>query len=93
MPSSSIYITTAWHPPRHSSYISIVGRLRTQLVTARDDVLTIYDVYERSTSSTFSAAASTSTASNSRAQNRHKLVIARRHNLFGTITVCSEYRH
>ncbi|SPC64715.1 related to cleavage and polyadenylation specificity factor, 160 kDa subunit [Ustilago sp. UG-2017b] len=59
------------------------GRLRTQLVTARDDLLSIYDVYERPGSS---ASANPSNGHSSPDSTSHRLVLIRKHSLFGTVT-------
>ncbi len=86
----AVFLNLHYHsaaPSRHQSSFLHRGRLRTQLVTARDDLLTIYDVYDRSSSQS-AASTSNGTANGTTvdAKPRHTLVVARQHSLFGTVT-------
>ncbi|SPO24157.1 related to cleavage and polyadenylation specificity factor, 160 kDa subunit [Ustilago trichophora] len=91
--SHAIFLNLHYHSPAPSKTQQAYqhrGSLRTQLVTARDDVLSIYDVYQRPHSSLPSISTAKGHASSSSSDTnllpRHKLVLARRHNLFGTVT-------
>nr|CDI55484.1 related to cleavage and polyadenylation specificity factor, 160 kDa subunit [Melanopsichium pennsylvanicum 4] len=84
--SLAVFLKLHYHSPIPSESQQLYlhrGQLQTQLVTARDDLLTIYDVYERPTSS---LSAHTSTSSITNSSTSHKLVISRKHNLFGIVT-------
>ena len=92
--SHAIFVKLHYHSPAPSTSQQAYqhrGKLCSQLVTARDDVLTVYDVYEHSRAST-STIASTTNGVNSAlsfsagTSASHKLVVARKHSLFGAVT-------
>ncbi|CDU25131.1 related to cleavage and polyadenylation specificity factor, 160 kDa subunit [Sporisorium scitamineum] len=86
--SHAIFLHLHYHSPAPSTSQQAYqhrGRLRTQLVTARDDLLSVYDVYERPHASS-SAIASTSNGVSHPSSSSHKLVVVRKHTLFGAVT-------
>lgn len=90
--SHAVLLNLDYHSPAPSTTQQSYqhrGRLRTQLVTARDDLLSIYHVYERPPSSTTAGSSNRiSSINHSLAYGAatHKLVLVRKHNLFGTVT-------
>ncbi|PWY99208.1 hypothetical protein BCV70DRAFT_201410 [Testicularia cyperi] len=80
-------------PSRSQSRFRHRGKLVSQLVTARDDVLRIYDIYHNpphasssSSSSSTAASFSASASSSSSAGSSHRIVLAKEHSIFGTVT-------
>ncbi|SPO24031.1 related to cleavage and polyadenylation specificity factor, 160 kDa subunit [Ustilago trichophora] len=93
--SHAIFLNLHYHSPAPSKTQQAYqhrGSLRTQLVTARDDVLSIYDVYQRPHSSSIFPSTNTaighasSSSSETNLPPRHMLVLVRKHSLFGTVT-------
>lgn len=93
--SHAIFLHLHYHSPAPSTSQQAYqhrGRLQTQLVTARDDVLTIYDVYGQphASASTIPGisrhTATSSVSSNTSACSHKNLVISRNHTLFGAVT-------
>ncbi|TKY85558.1 hypothetical protein EX895_005720 [Sporisorium graminicola] len=89
--SHAIFLHLHYHSPAPSTSQQAYqhrGHLRTQLVTARDDVLSVYDVYERPAPAVASDIASTSNSNgvNHAPSSSHKLVVASKHTLFGAVT-------
>ncbi|GAC95935.1 hypothetical protein PHSY_003513 [Pseudozyma hubeiensis SY62] len=94
--SHAIFVNLNYHSPAPSTSQQTYqhrGRLQTQLVTTRDDLLTIYDVYERSQSPTAASSALSIVNGNGLASSSsapltasHRLVVVRKHDLFGSVT-------
>ncbi|CBQ69361.1 related to cleavage and polyadenylation specificity factor, 160 kDa subunit [Sporisorium reilianum SRZ2] len=90
--SHAIFLHLHYHSPAPSTSQQAYqhrGSLRTQLVTARDDVLSVYDVYERpshTSTLTIAGAGTSNGVSHASSSSSHRLVLVRRHTLFGVVT-------
>ncbi|KAJ9474359.1 Protein CFT1 [Pseudozyma hubeiensis] len=94
--SHAVFLNLHYHSPAPSTSQQTYqhrGRLQTQLVTARDDLLTIYDVYDRSQTPASAASALSTVNVNGLASSSsadltasHRLVVVRKHDLFGSVT-------